>query len=224
MTIPISAISADASTQSRVELNQTTVAEYVAALVDGKVFPPVVAFFDGEVYWLADGFHRIEANKRVGNTEIEADVREGTQRDAILYSLGANETHGLRRTRADKNKAVETALADPEWSQWSDRVIAKRCGVSDKKVASARALLNAEFRVERKFVTRHGSEATRTVTRKPCVSNSNDVDAESRVETGDDLSGALIEAVRSFIDAASHKSLLGLQVWLRSVVDLRGAL
>jgi branched-chain amino acid transport system substrate-binding protein len=40
--------------------------------------------------------------------------------DAILYSVGANEMHGLRHTNEDKRRAVLTLLNDPGWSKWSD--------------------------------------------------------------------------------------------------------
>lgn len=48
----------DGGTQSRAELNNTTVDEYTEAMLEGDTFPPIVVFFDGSSYWLADGFHR----------------------------------------------------------------------------------------------------------------------------------------------------------------------
>jgi hypothetical protein len=39
---------------------------------------------------------------------------------------------------ADKRKAVGLLLADPEWSQWSDREIGRRCQVDNKVVARLR--------------------------------------------------------------------------------------
>lgn len=81
-------------------------------------------------YWLADGFHRTAAAKSAGLAEIDADVRQGTRRDAILFSVGANAAHGLRRTNADKRRAVETLLRDEEWVRESVNWIAKTARVS----------------------------------------------------------------------------------------------
>jgi hypothetical protein len=105
------------------------------------VLPPPTVFFDGEdgeVYWLADGFHRVQAYMVLEHTEIVCDVRKGGKRDATLFSLGANATHGLRRTNEDKRRAVLTMLNDPEWRTWSDSEIARHCNVSDKTVAARR--------------------------------------------------------------------------------------
>ena len=44
----------------------------------------------------------------------------------------------LRRSNADKRRAVETLLADEEWRGWSDREIAKRAGVDPKFVGNLR--------------------------------------------------------------------------------------
>jgi hypothetical protein len=65
-------------------------------------------------------------------------VHEGTWRDAVLYSVSANATHGKRRTNEDKRRAVLTLLNDPHWERWSDRQIAKHCDVDGKTVAALR--------------------------------------------------------------------------------------
>ena len=131
-------IRTNGGTQSRVELNQETVAEYAQAFTAGASFPPVVVFFDGANYWLADGFHRYFGARDAGESALNAEIITGTQRDAVLYSLKANATHGLRRTNADKRKAVETLLKDAEWATWSDRKIAEVCGVGHPFVAAIR--------------------------------------------------------------------------------------
>jgi hypothetical protein len=88
---------------------------------------------------MGDGFHRHAGAKRAGLETIPALVREGTQRDALLYSAGANATHGLRRTAEDKRQAVRMLLGDEEWRRASNRWVAERCKVSDHTVASVRA-------------------------------------------------------------------------------------
>lgn len=44
--------------------------------------------------------------------KIKADVREGTRRDGILHAVGANATHGNRRTNEDKRRAIVILLND----------------------------------------------------------------------------------------------------------------
>lgn len=124
--------------QSRAEINNEIVTEYAEAIKAGTVFPPIVVFNDGANSWLADGFHRFHAHNQAGLTSIAADVRQGTARDAILFSLGANGAHGLNRTNADKRKAVTTMLNDAEWVKWSDNAIAKACAVGYSLVSDVR--------------------------------------------------------------------------------------
>jgi len=130
MKIKLDQIRIDGGTQPRAEIDNDIVTEYAQVLKDGGAFPPVVVFFDGVVNWLADGFHRFHAHRRAGVKEIEAEVKEGTLRDAVLYSVGANAVHGLRRTNEDKRKAVTTMLKDEKWGKESNNWIAKQCGVS----------------------------------------------------------------------------------------------
>lgn len=139
--LALDTINATGGTQSRAELNHATVSEYAEALGHGAEFPPVIVFSDGAAggNWLADGFHRYHAHRAAGLVEISCDIRVGTRRDAVLFSVGANASHGLRRTNEDKRNAVETLLRDPEWATWSNNAIAKVCAVSDKTVATYRA-------------------------------------------------------------------------------------
>lgn len=151
MKIKLDKISIDGGTQPRKNINEDIVSEYTEAMQDGDNFPPVIVFNDGAKYWLADGFHRYHASKKVGYLEIEAEVKNGTKRDAILYSVSANAKHGLRRTNADKRKAVKTLLQDEEWSQWSDREIARRCEVTHPFVSKMRSNLTGnDYQSKRK--------------------------------------------------------------------------
>lgn len=104
--VPLNRIK-DGGAQMRVEMRPETVNDYAADMLSGATFPPVVAFYDGADYWLGDGFHRVEAARKIESETIVADVRQGTARDAVLYGVGANASHGLRRTHADKRRAIE---------------------------------------------------------------------------------------------------------------------
>jgi hypothetical protein len=141
---PLERFCLDGGTQARLKIEDDIVMEYAEAMQHGDTFPPVIVFDDGNSLWLADGFHRYQACKFLGKPAIATDRREGSQRDAILYSLGANASHGLRRSSADKRRAVEMMLKDSQWSQWSGREIAKQCGVDEKTVRNMRDELHAE--------------------------------------------------------------------------------
>ena len=140
-SLNLSDIRTDGGTQARAGIDKAVVAEYAGAIGEGADFPPLVVFSDGEELWLADGFHRLAAYRAAGVEEVDCLLKHGTQRDAVLWSVGANSTHGLRRSNQDKRNAVGKLLGDAEWVQWSDREIAKRCGVDSKTVAGCRMSL-----------------------------------------------------------------------------------
>lgn len=169
--IAVSQVRLDGGTQSRALIHEDTVAEYAEAMANPEtVFPPIIVYFDGADYWLADGFHRLEAWKRIGRAEVPAEIRQGDRRKAILHSVAANSAHGLRRTNEDKRRAVQTLLEDAEWAQWSDREIARRCAVSNHFVSSVRASLTGNSPSEnadqpRVYTTKHGTEAVMNTAR-----------------------------------------------------------
>ncbi len=105
--------------------------------------------------------HRHAAAVMAAIEEIDVAVQPGGLRDAILFAVGANATHGLRRTNSDKRRAVTRLLEDEEWRVWSNVEIAKRCGVSDEFVRRVRSSLPTvgSEPEPRTFTTRHGTVA-----------------------------------------------------------------
>jgi len=161
----IADITRDARCQSRVEMNADVVADYADAMRSGATFPPITVFDDGQTHWLADGFHRVAAAEQAGIITIAADIRQGGIRDAELHAVSANATHGLRRTTADKRRAIEMLLEDPEWSKWSDNEIARRCAVSPSTVGTVRrSLSKLDSENARTYTTKHGTISTMSTT------------------------------------------------------------
>jgi hypothetical protein len=134
----LSEIRTDAGCQPRSGIVDEVVEDYHAHLSHGGDLPPVAVFYDGSEYYLADGYHRFHAHDRAGLKRINAIISQGTLREAVLYSLGANQTHGLRRSNEDKRRAVERMFGDDEWRNWSDAKIADHVGVSQTFVRDLR--------------------------------------------------------------------------------------
>lgn len=141
VTCKLDAIRLDGGTQPRTGINEAIVAEYAEAIMRGDTLPPPVCFWDGVQRILVDGFHRVHAHRQAGSVEVEVEQRNGTLREAILYSVGTNAHHGLRRSDDDKRKAVRLVLEDAEWGQWTDRRIAEVTNTSPTFVGKVRASL-----------------------------------------------------------------------------------
>ncbi|MUL39542.1 ParB N-terminal domain-containing protein [Gloeocapsopsis dulcis] len=94
----------DGGTQPRAAIDLKHVKLLEEQIEDGKELEPVVVFYDGESYWLADGFHRYATHKNQGMEAIACFIHQGMRREAVLYSVGANADHkpALPRSREDK--------------------------------------------------------------------------------------------------------------------------
>lgn len=160
----------DGGTQAREKLDTNLVDQYSEEMSEGDVFPPLIVYHDGSSYWLADGFHRFFASKKIDRNEIEAEVRQGTRRDAQLFALSANRRRGLHMSPADIRKSVIIMLKDEEWSKWSSREIAKHVGSSNKTVSRIRADLEVAGEIKKNesvvYVDKHGQETTMTTRKK----------------------------------------------------------
>lgn len=136
MKLACNSIEATAAPQVRTKLHKDVIDQYREDLEAGAIFPPVIAFAHkgSEKIILSDGFHRLYATIHAGHEEIEVELHEGGMHEALVYALGANAGHGLRRSNADKVNAVKLALKDPEISQMTQQKIADICRVTRQTV------------------------------------------------------------------------------------------
>jgi hypothetical protein len=142
--LKLSLIRTDGGTQMRASIDKDVYFEYRDIWKNGGKFDPIDVFYDGAEYWLADGFHRFYGAREAQLEKIEANVHQGTQRDAILFAAGANSRHGMRRTNADKRRSVEALLSDDEWVKWTDTKIAASALVSINFVGVVRKQLSSD--------------------------------------------------------------------------------
>jgi hypothetical protein len=173
--LAVSQIRTDGGTQSRAALSEDAIADYAAAYAAGGELPPLGIVFDKETksHWLWDGFHREAAARRAGIKRLPALLTPGTQRDAVLMSVGANARHGLRRTNEDKRRAAQILLSDQGWGARSDAWIAETAGVSRPFVAELRAAQPATLHV----VVRQGLDGkTRRLPQKEAEAGGGEAD------------------------------------------------
>ena len=159
-TLALEKLVTNAGTQVRSEISEYIVAEYIEALGEGTRFPPVVVFRSKGAVVLADGFHRVRAYQQAGRSEIEADVYQGGQDDALWFALGANRAHGQRLSGDDKRRAIE--IAYKAWPDLSQVRIAAQVGCNQSYVGKVRAQLNPRIKLPDRVVGRDGRERPAT--------------------------------------------------------------
>lgn len=141
MLLPIARIRFDSKYVVR-DLNQKVVDDYAKLISDGTDLPEPHVFKHGETYWMADGRHRTEARKQAGFADIEVIIHNGSERDAYIFGISSQDK-GLPMTREEKRNAVLAIITDDEWSmKYSDREIAKMCGVYHSFVKNVRTSLS----------------------------------------------------------------------------------
>ena len=110
----------DPARSVRAKLDDVVVQDYATAIraAQGWCFPPIEVIREvtptGELLWVPDGAHRIEAAERMGAQTIPCVVRLGTLADAIAIARKANTSHGLRRSNADKRRIAEQIVDEEE--------------------------------------------------------------------------------------------------------------
>lgn len=127
-TLEIGDIRTDGGTKIR-ELSEEWVTELMALYEEGHAIDPVLVVIDPEgVAWLADGFHRVEAQRRLGWSGVAVETRTGPLDMAKMYAAAANH-HGLQRTPGEKKAAILLALSTAEGKRMGVRELARHCGV-----------------------------------------------------------------------------------------------
>jgi len=121
------------SVQPRKALNKDAIEDYAELYKQESCpLPPVRIFKEGERHILSRGFHRLAAAKKAGKSSIQCEIKDGGEFDAILDAVLDNDnlTCGVRLTRADKRKSINTLIDHPESKKWTQQQIADQIGCS----------------------------------------------------------------------------------------------
>ena len=122
--------------QSRRHTSLELIEEYASQMAEGLQFDPCSAIEtpDGHLY-IWDGKHRLEAAIRNG-LMLLVELEPGTEQDARWKACSANKKHGLKRSQADVQQAVQEAIKlRPDKS---DREIGLWVGCDHKTVGKYR--------------------------------------------------------------------------------------
>ena len=128
-------ISYNQGTQFRKDGDPKVQEEYAALMQEGVVFPPVEVVFDGDHYYLWDGFTRYFAAAEIGAKTIVCNITKGSLRDAQILACSANKTNGQPRSNHTKRGIIEFMLEDEDWGKKTQEEIASHVGVTRGYVA-----------------------------------------------------------------------------------------
>lgn len=157
----------DGGTQPREKLDRKHIDDLVRDWKRGAKFEPALAYYDGQDYWLIDGYHRNAALEELDESKILISVRCGTLSDATWHSYSVNQHKALKRSNADKQRAIIGALKHPYGASRSNVQIAEHCGVDEGTVRAWRKKLENSGEIEpnhERTVTRRGKTYSQKAT------------------------------------------------------------
>jgi uncharacterized ParB-like nuclease family protein len=149
--LPIADVQEADAIQPRAMMSHSTMQEYATLYEEdgdgASTLPPLDVFAIDGTYYVADGFHRLEAARRAQKAALPCHVHAGTQRDAMVFAIFANLKRGMPYQHGDKQRIVERLLGDPDYAHLSDRALARDVGVSNVYVSRIRARLVEQRRL-----------------------------------------------------------------------------
>jgi hypothetical protein len=151
----------------REKLREPVVKRYRDRMLAGEVFPPgEVALLDGH-YVLLDGWHRLEAAKRMGLEEFDVEALDCKTLDAAVWrAAGANREHGLASAPRDLAKAIDTLSR--HCPDKTNAAIAEQIGCSISRVHSVRTRLAGPQNMATKRKGKDGKYRPAKYARKTC--------------------------------------------------------
>jgi ParB-like chromosome segregation protein Spo0J len=97
--------------------------------------PPILV--ERSTATVIDGAHRILAARLLGRETISVRYFSGTHEEAFVEAVKANVSHGKPLTLAEREAAAKRLLE--MHGDWSNRLVAHICGLSDKTVGRLRS-------------------------------------------------------------------------------------
>lgn len=103
--------------------------EWFALIEPTKESSPMKVCFDGDKYWLFDGYHRLEAMKRLGFYKCDVIIYRGDRRDAFRrYVKDKLKVKGERAFSKVFRHCMDVLIKDKEWLGLETKQLANMFG------------------------------------------------------------------------------------------------
>lgn len=142
--INISAIAPHEELETRLNYDGIHLDNLEASIKTGSKLPPILVIkseVQSDKYHIVDGYYRMLVCKRLKEEFIEVEIFKENIRSAIIYRISKNAAHGLNYTLSERIQNTRKLLVDKDWKNWSNRKIARICGVNEKTVRNHRKIL-----------------------------------------------------------------------------------
>lgn len=145
LSIGVDQLVLHADLQARVgELREDVIDDYVRKFLEGREPPALRVMRVDDVNFVTNGNYRATAARRAGRPALLCEVHVGSWAAAVLAAAGANAENGVHRTQADRRRAVELLLRNPELCGMSSRGAGRAADVSHALVSNMRRQFGIE--------------------------------------------------------------------------------
>lgn len=104
-SVKIGELIVDENIYPRHKISEHNVRQLKEAFKSGASLPAILV--DGKTKKIVDGWHRVEAAKALGHTEIEAEIRNyDSMREMLMDAVQSNAIHGYRLTIWDQVRSI----------------------------------------------------------------------------------------------------------------------
>lgn len=106
--VKINELEFDSELYPRMKISWQTAYQYAQAMRSGSTFPPIkVGIFNGKKY-VVDGWHRVEAKKKLKEEYIQADVKKyDSKRELFIDAIESNVIHGRQLSIQEKVRIID---------------------------------------------------------------------------------------------------------------------
>ena len=100
--------------------------EWIQLIEPTKVSSPLKVCFDGDKYWLFDGYHRLEAMKSLGFNRCDVIITRGDRKDALRRYI-KDKLKGKNTIAQSKvfRHCMKLMIEDPVWSVLHDDALSR---------------------------------------------------------------------------------------------------
>ncbi len=140
-----------------VPLNENIVAAYIQEIEPTRICSKMKACFDGTDYWLFDGYHRLEAMKRLGFNTCTVQIFKGSRRDAFRRYIKDKLRCEQRDSKNVFTHCLRILLEDDEWSNLDASKLAILFGRKQVFFSTVQLIKSHGWRNARLGINKHGT-------------------------------------------------------------------